>query len=78
MSIQDRINAKNEEFSEAESSKKGKGFSELIRYTLSGYFLGLMSELSNLYSTLIILVWAFRERKNSGYINYIGVSLIIS
>lgn len=38
----DRMNAENEETSEAESPEDGEGFSELIRYTLPGYFLGLL------------------------------------
>jgi len=32
-----------EEFSEAEFPEKGGEFSELIRYTLPGYFLGLLA-----------------------------------
>lgn len=39
----DRMNAENEETSEAESPEDGEGFSELIRYTLPGYFLGLLA-----------------------------------
>lgn len=37
------MNAGNKEFSEAEYPEEGEGFSELIRYTLPGYFLGLLA-----------------------------------
>ncbi|WP_292391802.1 hypothetical protein [Methanosarcina sp. UBA5] len=37
------MNAKDGEVSEAESPEDGEGFSELIRYTLPGYLLGLLA-----------------------------------
>lgn len=37
------MNAESEEVSEAEPLEEGEGFSELIKYTLPGYLLGLLA-----------------------------------
>ncbi len=60
-----------EEFSEAEFSEKGDEFSELIRYTLPGYFLGLLAGVfldSQGYQRSFLGQWLVRTLAGEGVV----------
>lgn len=65
-----------EEFSEAEFSEKGEEFSELIRYTLPGYFLGLLAGVfldSQGYQRSFLGQWLVRTLAGEGESIFEGI-----